>query len=840
MAKSTYQVSITDEATQELRKIRQGFEDLKGSVKTLRDIESLEFFTKAFGQIKAVISGSLKEFGDAEQSAIKLELALRNSAVAGSLNVETIQELGKSLQTTANVSDDLVAETAAMLTSFRTLSSDGIQDVLKSSADLSAFLGQDFKSTAQALGKALEDPTAAAKNLRAMNIVLTESEKELIEKWVDKGNAAKAQAVILDAVNQRSAGAASQTANSFNGSLTAVENSLGDLQELIGEGLAPTIRLFAGLLNGAVQLLNQVPAPVLGAVTAFAALRVGLPLAGAALQSVAGLTASLGPNFAKAGTAAAGFGTKIAGMAGPIGIAIAAISALISAMSEQIALGAEWDAILKGTSDKAIDEQIKSLRAREEELKKLSGSAGTAMVAGPDTYRQINAELERTTRKINELVQLQGWQLQTSNSTARALAEEARAAAKKAEADAAALKAIGTQNTENEVALRGYAKILDEIVSREVERVRIAEDIARAFYAGNTEQALEVALSAGFVKPGDEKLLRELLGNRDQTITLDIQASSAAKRLIEALKDKKLELPVGVPLATNPNLIDAEEWGPVGPQNDPNSYDMPTGAPYAANPNLFDVGDWGMAGPNENPIADWYSSIKDFAEDFEKKWEYVEKVMGNISTIYSSIIDIMNSADQRFINGLQANFDEYETLMRGRIAFAKANGEETQKLEDELQAERELREQEIAERKVEMQRRSFESQKALSIAQILTTGPLAFVQALASAPPPFGAILAGITAASVAAQLAAALSSTFTPQLADGGLVPAAPGGRLYTLGEAGQQELVIPLDRFLRQFGRGQGNQVVIQGSVIGVDSDDLVRQIMREMNKLQSRNSS
>ena len=34
------------------------------------------------------------------------------------------------------------------------------------------------------------------------------------------------------------------------------------------------------------------------------------------------------------------------------------------------------------------------------------------------------------------------------------------------------------------------------------------------------------------------------------------------------------------------------------------------------------------------------------------------------------------------------------------------------------------------------------------------------------------------------------------PGLADGGIVPATPGGRLYRLGEGGDDEAVIPLSR--------------------------------------------
>jgi hypothetical protein len=56
-------------------------------------------------------------------------------------------------------------------------------------------------------------------------------------------------------------------------------------------------------------------------------------------------------------------------------------------------------------------------------------------------------------------------------------------------------------------------------------------------------------------------------------------------------------------------------------------------------------------------------------------------------------------------------------------------------------------------------------------------------------------------------------------KLAEGGIVPARMGGTLATIGEGGQAEAVIPLDRFDDVVGRRGGNtiNIVVNG---GLDS--------------------
>ncbi len=114
--------------------------------------------------------------------------------------------------------------------------------------------------------------------------------------------------------------------------------------------------------------------------------------------------------------------------------------------------------------------------------------------------------------------------------------------------------------------------------------------------------------------------------------------------------------------------------------------------------------------------------------------------------------------------------------------------------------------------------------KAAAITQIAIKTPQAVASSFAFGTsmggPPLGFVFAGIAAAAMAAQAAQVAGV----QLAEGGIVRARPGGIQATIGEGGQDEAVIPLDRAGEfGFGGGGGTNIIfnIQGGFLGDPND-------------------
>lgn len=128
--------------------------------------------------------------------------------------------------------------------------------------------------------------------------------------------------------------------------------------------------------------------------------------------------------------------------------------------------------------------------------------------------------------------------------------------------------------------------------------------------------------------------------------------------------------------------------------------------------------------------------------------------------------------------------------------------------------------------------------KAAALAQIaISAGP-----AIAKAWE-LGPILGPPAAIAVGAALAAQAANVAGVQLAEGGIVMPRPGGTQATIGEAGQAEAVIPLDR-AGEFGFGGGTTInlTINGGLLGDASSayELAKALDVQLLKLRQNNES
>ncbi len=131
--------------------------------------------------------------------------------------------------------------------------------------------------------------------------------------------------------------------------------------------------------------------------------------------------------------------------------------------------------------------------------------------------------------------------------------------------------------------------------------------------------------------------------------------------------------------------------------------------------------------------------------------------------------------------------------------------------------------------------------KAAALTQIAIQAPVGVSRALAAFPPPVNFIAAGAVAAAFAAQAA----NVAGIRLAEGGIVPATPGGIQATIGEGGRSEAVIPLPDDFDPDSGGIGNaniNITFAGPLMGDEQTarEMARKIDEELLKLRQRNES
>jgi hypothetical protein len=99
---------------------------------------------------------------------------------------------------------------------------------------MSAVFGQDLSSSVTQLGKALENPTEGLSALRRVGISFTQTQRDLIDGFVETGQQAETQRVILDALEQQVGGAGAAEATGLIGATNRLSDAWGNLMEDIG------------------------------------------------------------------------------------------------------------------------------------------------------------------------------------------------------------------------------------------------------------------------------------------------------------------------------------------------------------------------------------------------------------------------------------------------------------------------------------------------------------------------------------------------------------------------------------------------------------------------------
>lgn len=169
----------------------------------------------ALGTVAAAAIPLVKSFEEAEAQSRKLAKVLQNMGEGGA--VDEVEKLADSLQRVTGIDDEVIKGGQTILATFSAIADSAgetggtFDRATRAALDMSSVFGS-VEGAARVLGKALSDPEKAATLLRRSNVILTEEQKNLITAFTDAGDAAGAQDVILDALEDRYKGTAETAA----------------------------------------------------------------------------------------------------------------------------------------------------------------------------------------------------------------------------------------------------------------------------------------------------------------------------------------------------------------------------------------------------------------------------------------------------------------------------------------------------------------------------------------------------------------------------------------------------------------------------------------------------
>ncbi len=291
-----------EETAQKLEQLGEGANTLETKIGALAQ-------SGAFAAMARQISGfaieAVTAFAQAEQSVKRLEMAF---AMRGdTAGAHRLAEFASQLQALTGASDDYVKQLAAEL-AMQGKSEAQIRQILTVAADLSAVTGEELAGSVQEL-------TATLSGMVGRIGRLIPQLKDLTEEELKAGKA-------IELVGSLYAGAAQSMSGTSAVAFKRMQESVGDLMEAMGEGLAPLLTMAANAIGTVASAAAQA-GPVLKGVLAF---------------SIAAVSAALTVLAAKTALSAAAHWTKFAAVMA-VNKALAMLNPLLLAGIAAVAAG---------------------------------------------------------------------------------------------------------------------------------------------------------------------------------------------------------------------------------------------------------------------------------------------------------------------------------------------------------------------------------------------------------------------------------------------------------------------------------------------------------------------
>lgn len=236
------------------KKTGTGDKDAAGGLKNLggafENITGVSFNAAAgFAAVAGAISFSISAAAEAQGIQKQLDAVIRSTGGAAGLTASDINAMAEEFSELTAVEDDTIVKASNVMLTFTKIGKEVFPDATLAAMNMSAALGQDLQSSVVQVGKALNDPIQGITALSRVGVSFTEEQKAMIEALVETGDVMGAQRLILAELNTEFGGQAAAAADTYEGKLARLKNTIGNVAEEIGGPLIDGLSEAADVMN---------------------------------------------------------------------------------------------------------------------------------------------------------------------------------------------------------------------------------------------------------------------------------------------------------------------------------------------------------------------------------------------------------------------------------------------------------------------------------------------------------------------------------------------------------------------------------------------------------------
>lgn len=337
--KVEYILSLKDEFSKGISAAEEKVKGLEHGLESVKGILTGIGIAAAGFEIAEFVKESAESWEKMEFAMSQVEAGLKSTKEAAGLTFDEIKQGAESMAHNFKFSQASILDMQSILLTFPSVTKETFGTASNIILDMSTRLGQDLKSSAIQVGKALQDPEKGITALRRVGVNFNAEQTEIIKTLAATGHAAEAQTMILKELETEfggSAKAAAEADKGFRLEKTMEENkvALGEIIDKIHEELMPVLIEVAKGFGNLIHWVKENGKELWALIKA-----VGEGII--AFKTITTFIVPLVEGFAAVAPAAAGAvgGIEAVGVAstvalGPLGLLAAALAGAIALYSE--------------------------------------------------------------------------------------------------------------------------------------------------------------------------------------------------------------------------------------------------------------------------------------------------------------------------------------------------------------------------------------------------------------------------------------------------------------------------------------------------------------------------
>lgn len=196
-----------------------------------------------FNALRGQLTDVFAEARESQKVGKLTAAVIKSTGGAAGVSAGQIGDLATSISNKIGVDDEAIQSNENLLLTFTNIrnevgkGNDIFDQAAQTVQDMSAALGQDGKSSAIQLGKALNDPIKGITALSRVGVSFTKQQKDQIKALVESGDTLGAQKVILKELGREFGGAAVAATDPMQ----KLDVVIGNLKERVGLALLPVL-----------------------------------------------------------------------------------------------------------------------------------------------------------------------------------------------------------------------------------------------------------------------------------------------------------------------------------------------------------------------------------------------------------------------------------------------------------------------------------------------------------------------------------------------------------------------------------------------------------------------